>query len=887
MRPESVTWGSRIVSLLQRFKNRRTVEQELDEEVRSYFEILIERSMARGLSREEAQREARVQFEGVEQVKQRVREARVGAPIDTTLQDIHYAWTSLKKSPGFTLFAVLTIALGLGANAAIFSMVDGVLIKSNGYSEPERIVQLWEKPPKYQRNAISGANYLDWSRQVQSFEAMAAETGGAMSYTGSGEPRSLKTGFVSAPYFKVFGVQAALGRTFASGEDQPGSQKLVVLTHRIWMNVFGGDAGIVGRSILLNGEPYTVIGVLPGASEFDRRWNDVWVPLVFPPNPARDYHYLIAYARLKRGVSLQQARAEMSAIAGHIAELYPAIKKGWDATVDRYLDNVVGPNTRLSLKVLMWAVVAILMIGCANLANLLMARGTLRGREIALRMALGARRGRVVRMLLTESLLLAGCGAAVGLVIGFGLLKWIQSLLPPFYFPPEANIAMDGRVLLFLAAVTILTGIAFGLAPAVQASQWDAAQSLKEGGRTNSASRRKAYARHVFVAAQVATAFILLAGAGLLLRSFQRLMNVNVGFETEGVVGAGLPLKMEKNPDAAKLTLYVNQLLDEVRATPGVQAAAVASALPLTGWGDGMPFYMADNRDKRLGSGFKIVTPGYFPALRLRLVAGRVLDERDTENSPPVVVVNESFVRAYLPGQNALGNRILVEKIAPSRHGLGPMTSWEIVGVVADEKGNGLDQTEDVGAYASFAQDPVVVGLGLVARVHEDSGKMIKSIERAVWRVDKNQVLDNPMTMGRIKAESVTYRRLPAVLLGGFALLALLLACTGIYGVLSFVTAGRTQELGVRAALGASRGDLVRLVVGGGSIPVLVGVALGLGGAVGLTRFIRSMLFATSPLDATNLMTVAVLLLVVALAACLVPAWRAARADPMSALRQE
>ncbi|HEV3198049.1 MAG TPA: ABC transporter permease, partial [Bryobacteraceae bacterium] len=422
----------RIMHLFRRLWDRRAVEQELDEEVQSYFEVLIERGISRGMSREEAQREARVQFESAEQVKQRVREVRVGASIDTTLQDIRYAWRSLKKSPGFTLFAVLTIALGLGANAAIFSLVDGVLIKSSGYPEPERIVKLWEKPPKRQRNGIAAANYLDWSRQNQSFDAMAAETGGALSYSGGGEPRSLKTGFVSAPYFKVFGVQAALGRTFASDEDQPGSQKVVVLTHRIWMNLFGGDPGTVGRSILLNGEPYTVIGVLPGAGEFDRRWNDIWVPLVFPPNPARDYHYLTAVARLKRGVSLQQAQAEMSAIAGHIAELYPAIKKDWGATVDRYLDGVVGSQTRLSLKVLMWAVVAILMIGCANLANLLMARAALRGREIALRMALGARRGRVIRMLLTESLLLAGCGATVGIALGFGLLKWVQSLLPPF-----------------------------------------------------------------------------------------------------------------------------------------------------------------------------------------------------------------------------------------------------------------------------------------------------------------------------------------------------------------------------------------------------------------------------------------------------------------------
>ena len=881
-----MAWASRARHLFRRFRDRRKVEQELEDEVQSYFDVLTERGMARGLSPEEARRAARVRFEGAEQVKYRVREARVGAPIDTTLQDIRYAGRSLQKSPGFTFFAVTTVALGLGANAAIFSLVDGVLLKSAGYPDAARIVELWEKPPQRMRNVIAAANYLDWSRQSRSFEAMAAKTDGSMSYSGGGEPRSLRVGFVSAPYFRVFGVQAALGRTFAANEDQPGSSKVVVVTHRLWTSLFGADRGLAGRSILLNGEPYTVIGVLPGASEFDRRWEDVWVPLVFPANPARDYHYLTAVARLKRGVSVQQAQAEMSAIAGHIAELYPAIKKGWGVTLDRYVDRVVDKNTQLSLVVLMWAVVAVLLIGCANLANLLMARATLREREIALRMALGARRGRVVRMLFTESLLLSACGAAAGVALGFGLLKWIQSLLPPFYFPPEASIAMDGRVLLFLAAVTLLTSIAFGLAPAIQASRRDAAQSLKEGGRSNSASRGRLYARHVFVAAQVAAAFILLVGGGLLLRSFQRLMTVNLGFESDGVIAAGLPLEMEKSPEAAKLSLYVNRLLEEVRATPGVQEAAVASALPLQGWGDGMPFHMADNKDKLLGSGFKIVTPGYFPALRLRLLAGRVFDDRDTVTSPAVVVVNESFVKAYLPGQKALGKRILVEKIAPSRHGLGPMTAWEIVGVVADEKADGLDQVEDVGAYAAFAQDPVV-GLGLVARGKGDSGTLIKSIQQAVWRFNKDQVLDNPMTVEQIKAESVTFRRLPAVLLGGFALLAMLLACTGIYGVLSFVTAGRRQELGIRAALGASRGDLVRMVVGGGSLPVLAGIVLGLGGAAGLTRFIRSMLFATDPLDLANLLAVAALLLAVALAACLAPAWRAARVDPMSVLRQE
>ncbi|HXB67125.1 MAG TPA: ABC transporter permease [Candidatus Acidoferrales bacterium] len=879
-------WVNRAIHLLGRWLHRNRVEEELHEEVATWFEIMVERGTARGLTREEAERAARVAFEGPLQVEQKVREARVGAALETMWQDVRFAGRVLAKSPAFTFFAVVTIALGLGANAAIFSLVNGVLLKSSGYPEPERIVELWEKPPKYPRNVIAPANYLDWAKQNQSFASMAAKTGGSMTYSGAGEPRSLRVGFVSASYFEVFGAKAALGRTFAKDEDQPGKEKVAVLTHRLWWNQFGGDRAVAGREILLDGQAYTVIGVLPAAGEFDRRWEDLWIPLAFPPKVARDYHYLTAVARLKRGVSVPQAQAEMSAIAAHIAELYPAIKKGWGATVDRYLDRQVGPQLHLSLVVLMWAVVAVLLIGCANLANLMMARATLRGREIALRMALGARRGRVIRMLLTESLLLSLGGAVVGIALGYGLLQWIQSLLPPFYFPAEANVAMDSRVLLFLAAATILTSVAFGLAPAIQSSRRDSAESLKEGGRASSASRGKLYVRHVFVAAQVAAAFILLVGGGLLIHSFQRLMNVDTGFDSEGVVAADLPLAMGRDPDAMKLTLYVNQLLEAVRAVPGMQAAAVTTGLPLSGWGDGMPFKLPDRRDERFGSGFKIVTPGYFQALRIHLLAGRFLDEGDTAGSPPVVVVNQSFVKSYFPNASAIGKRILVERILPSRHGLGPQASWEIVGVVADEKGNGLDSPSDEGAYGSFAQSPVV-GLGMVARGSGDAGAIVKSVERAVWSVNRNQALEHPMTVEQIKTESLMSRRLPTMLLGGFAILAMLLACAGIYGVLSLVTASRTQELGIRVALGASRGDLVRLVVGGGAIPVLAGIVVGLAGAVGLARFIGSMLFATSPIDGPNLLEVTALFLAIAFAACLAPAWRAAKVDPITALREE
>lgn len=878
--------GARLKECLRQIFQRERLEEDLDDEVRGYLEVLVERAMAEGLTRDEATRAVRIEFEGPEQVKERVRRARMTSTFETILQDIRYAWRLLYWTPAFTFFAVLTIALGLGANAAIFSLVNGVLLKSTGYSEPERIVQLWEKNPGGGRNGISGANYLDWVRQTHSFEAMAAWTGSSMNYTGAGEPVSLRTQSVSAPYFEVFGTNAAEGRTFAKGEDQPGRNHVVVLSHHLWLGRFGGDPDVVGRSIVLNGESYTVIGILPGASAFDRGWADIWVPLTIPLTAARDYHYLQAAARLKANVSIAQAQAEMSGIAARIAELYPTIKKGWGAQVDRYIDHVVGSNLRLSLTVLMWAVIAVLAICCANLSNLLMARATLRSREIALRMAIGASRRRVIRMLLTESLLLSACGGLVGAALGFGLLKWIHGLLPPFYLPPEANIAMDGRVFAFLAVVTLVTSIGFGLAPAITASRRQSAESLKEGGRGSSASRSKIYVRHLFVAGQVAVALILFVGAGLLVRSFERLMHVDIGFNTEGVFAAWLPLPMERNPDVIGTRTYITELLEKVRSVPGVRDAGVASGIPFNGYGDGMPFRLPDKRDKILGTGFDIVTPGYFQALQLRLIAGRYLDETDTEGAPPVMVVNQSFVKRYFPNKNPIGQQILMERILPSRRGLGPMTAWQIVGVVADEKADGLDQMQDSGAYASFAQEPVV-GLGIVVRGLGAPGALIKSVEHGIWAWNKSQALDQPRSVEQIKAESLTMRRLPAVLLGGFATLAMLLACAGIYGVLSFVTARRTQEMGIRAAMGASRADLLRTVVGDGASPVVAGIVIGVGGAIGLTRFIQSMLFATKPIDAPTLLEVSVLFLCVGLVACLVPAWRAANIDPVLALREE
>ncbi|WP_051669539.1 ABC transporter permease [Bryobacter aggregatus] len=870
----------------RRIFQKRRRDTDLQQELASYLELETADNIARGMSPSEARLAARRKLGNITGIREAEHHLNTIRFFETVWADLRFAARGLARNPGFTFFAVLTIALGLGANAAIFSLVDGVLVKATGYPEPDRIVQLWERGPSWPRNVLSPANYIDWTQQSKSFSAMAAENRVSMTYSGGGEPRSLSVGTVSAPYFEVFGVKAAAGRTFAPDEDQAGKGKVAVLTHRLWQGLFGADPQMLGRSVQLNGESYTVIGILPGSSEFDRRRADLWIPLVFDAKPARDYHSYTAVARLKPGVSLAQAQSEMSAIAANIALLYPAIKKDWGATVDRYIDRLVGNQLRLSLTILMWAVVAVLLIGCANLANLLMARTTLRSREIALRTALGARRGRIVRLLLTESLLLSACGALAGVMLGYGLLHWIKSLLPPFYFPAEADIAMDGRVLLFLAVVTILTGIAFGLAPALAASRRDTVEHLKEGGRSNSSGRSKVYARQIFVAAQVAAALILLVGSGLLLRSFERVLHIDTGFQSEGLVSGWLPLAMEQDPDPVKLTPYIHRILDEVRAVPGVTHTAVGTGVPLQGWGDGMPFRKPEAPNDTLGSGFKIVTHDYFAALGLHLVAGRFLDARDTAHSPAVIVVNESFAKRYYPGANPLGKTILVAKILPSRLGLGPELSWEIVGVVADEKGNGLESTTDEGVYASFEQNPVV-RVGLVAKGGGRASSLIPAVREAVWRVNKNQVIDRLRTVEEIKTESMASRRMTTSLLAGFAFLAMLLACAGIYGVLSFVTASRSQELGIRAAMGATRTDLIRMVLSGGAKPVLAGIAIGLIGSIALSRFIQSMLFATDPIDAQVLISVSLLFLTVALGACFLPAWRASSVDPMSALRQD
>jgi putative ABC transport system permease protein len=810
--------------------------------------------------------------------------------MDQLARDLRFGLRMIRMSPGFTVIAVLTLALGIGANTAIFSFVDAVLLRPVPYPHPERIVMVWEKPPGGDRNGISTLNFLDWKHQNTVFTAMAARTGGSMTLTGGDKPVQVQGARVSAPFFDIFGVKAMLGRTFAPDEDEMGKNQVVVLSHRFWESRFGADPHIVGRTLSLNNKPYSVIGVLPAGTSFDRTENLFWVPLAFEPKDmTRDYHWFISFARLKPGVTLEQAQQQMKSIAARIEHDYPQSNKGWSATVDRYQDILVNPDLRRSLWVLLAAVGAVLLIGCVNLANLLLARGTGREREVAVRSALGASRGRLVRQFLTESVLLAGLGGVAGVLVGYGLMIALKSWTPPYFLPSEANVHLDGQVLLFSAAVVIVTGILFGIAPAVHAARSDLVESLKEGGRGATSGAGRVRVRNALVVAEVALAFVLLSGAALLIRSFNRLQQADPGFESTNVITMWMPMTSAQYPDGARIISYLDQVREKLEAVPGVRAAATTSSLPLEGWSDGMPFLIEGqpflDLANRPGAGYKQVSPSYLSALQMRLLKGRWLAETDTTGTVPVIVVNESMVKRYFKGEDPIGKRILIQEIIPGKPALGPEIPWQVVGVVANEKENGLDDSS-AGVYVSYKQNPTTE-TALVMRGSIDPEHLVKSIEAAIWQINKNQALDSIKTLEEIKSESLSPNRLRTTLLGAFAALALLLAAIGIYGVTSYSVAQRTHEMGVRAALGASRWDQLRLVLRGGVFVTALGLGAGTLGALVLTRLLASFLFGVNARDPLTLSIVGVILAMVALAACYVPARRATRVDPMIALRQE
>jgi predicted permease len=807
-------------------------------------------------------------------------------------QDLRFGSRILVRNPGFAVVAILTLALGIGANTAIFSYVDGVLLKPLPYENPERICMVWEKPPGGDRNGISTLNYLDWAGQNTVFSHIAAQRGDSITLTGLGKPSQLRAAKVSAGYFEIFGVRAALGRTFAADEDQPGKPHTAILSNKLWKSQFGEAKDIVGRKILLDSEPYTIIGVLPAESPFDRRYSEIWTPLVFQPKDmTRNFHWFVAYARLKEGVTLEKARAQMNVIGERIAKAYPDSNKGWGVTVDRFADRIVGDQLRQSLYVLLGAVGAVLLIGCANLANLTLARGTAREREVAIRASLGAGRWRLVRQFLAENVLLSLAGGALGITLGFAMVAGLKAITPPFTLPSEASVGIDMRVLLFTLAISVLTGIIFGLAPALQAANPKLAEAMKEGGRGSSSGGARGRLRSALVVTETALAFILLTGAGLLIRSFDQLMNVNTGFDTTNVLTMTLPLSPTKIRDGDQAAQFTERVIGAVGELPGIRDVSITSALPLQGWGYGMPFQIVGkplkDRANRDGCFFKMVSPSYFHSLGIAINRGRGLNQHDLRGAPPVTVINETMARRFFKGENPIGRRIEVQEIVYGKPNLGPEIPWEIVGVIADEKISGLDDNRSAGMYVSYSQSPTRDHVSLIVRGRTNPETMQQAIIQAVQQIDHDQPLSDIRTLARIKTESVGPNRLRTALMAVFAAIAMLLAAIGIYGVISYSVVQRTHEMGLRSALGASTPAILRLVIGGGMVRVALGLAIGLAGALALTRTMKSLLFGVSAADPWTIGGVAFGLILVAVLACYVPARRATKVDPMVALRYE
>src|SRR5947209_814292 len=813
--------------------------------------------------------------------------------MNTLWQDIRYAARMLWKSPGFTAVAVIAVALGVGANSAIFSVVNAVLLKPLAYKDPGQLVLINHNYKKIDlRASVSAPGYAYYRDNAKSFSDVAAFGPMNVNLTGEGEPERLQGMSVTANFFQTLGARAAQGRTFSAEENREGNNKVVVLSDAFWRRRFGGVA-VVGKSVTLNGEPYTVVGVMPPGFQFGREFGptgpDLWSPITFTPqqldpNNNLTSEYLGVVARMKPGVSAGQAQAEMNSIADDLRRQYmPGMDESNWGLLLKPLDAFVVGQIRASLWILLGAVGFVLLIACANVANLLLARAAARQKEIAVRTALGASRWRVVRQLLTESVLLSLAGGATGLLLAMWgvdlLLKLNDNRLPR-----ASEIGLDRNVLLFTLGVSFVTGIVFGLAPAFQTSRVNLHDTLKEGGRSGHAGVRRGV-RNALVVAEMSFAVVLLVGAGLLIRSFTRLQQVSPGFEPRGALAMMVSLPANKYADPVQRAAFMRQMLEQVRALAGVKSAATITTLPMSGFNQSGSFGIEGKptprgQDSPHGSRW-MASDDYFQTMGVPLVRGRYFDARDTADAPWVAIIDEAMARKYWPGEDPLGKRIAFE-------GTAQQPRWrEIVGIVGHVKNEGLEGESRVQYYIPYAQRADSSNLFVVVRAEGDPASLAPAVRGAIAGVDRDLPAYRVTTMEQMVSDSLAQRRFAVFLLGVFAFIALVLAVVGLYGVMSYAVAQRTHEFGLRMALGAQRRDILRMVVGQGLLLVGVGLAAGLLGALALTRLMSSLLYGVSATDPLTYAGIALLLAAVALLASYVPARRATKVDPMVALRYE
>jgi predicted permease len=810
----------------------------------------------------------------------------------TLLKDIQYAVRMLAKNPGFAVIAILTLALGIGANTAIFSVVNGVVLNPLPYPQPNHLVSLYRKAFKFDQASVPYLSFLDWQKGNRTYEAMAGYRGDDYNLTGMGDAERVPIGQVSADFFPVLGENPIAGRFFRADEDRPGGAPVVVLGEGFWKRKFGAAPDVLGRTLMLNGTGYTVIGIVRDNFKIFTE-GAVYVPIGQWNDPTfRDRAIgmgMDVVARLRPGVTLAQARADMDSVAQQQAIEYPDSNGGMGITAVRLLDDLVGKRKPI-LFILLGAVGFVLLIACVNVANLLLARSTGRARELAIRLALGATRGRIIRQLLTESVLVALAGGALGLLLAAWGTNVMLKLLPAA-LPRMDEIGVDGRVLAFTLGASLLAGILFGLAPALKISRSDVQTSLKEGGRSVVRTRNRA--QGVLVVAEIAMALVLLVGAGLMIRSVEQLWRVNPGFDPHNAVEFSVALAPDKITDAAKIRASYRQLLDELTTTPGVEAASLfAGSLPLKGGDSDFPFWPegqpkpATRNEMSLALWYS-VSPDYLRVMKIPLLRGRFITEEDNESAAPVMVIDESFAKETFGGANPIGHHLNIDMLN---------VSPEIVGVVGHVKHWGLDESNrpmHAEMYLPFMQTedkflPLFVnGASVIVRTKGAPASALGAIREEVSKLDSRQVMYDTMTMDEIVARSVRAQRFSMILLGAFAALALLLAAIGIYGVISYLVGQRVNEIGVRMALGAQQKDILRLVVGDGARLAFIGAGAGILVALGVTRLMANQLYAVSATDPLTFAGVAALLVAVALFACYIPARRAMRVDPMVALRHE
>jgi putative ABC transport system permease protein len=878
----------------QRFFRRELTEKRLDVELRFHIEHLIADLVGAGMAPEEARRRARLEFGGLDQVKEECRDIGCSHIIETLVQDLRYGLRQLRRNPGFTVVAVLTLALGIGANTAIFSVVNAVLLQPLPYRNPTRLVKIAETVQN--RGAenpitVSAPDFVDWRDSNHSFEDMAAIMPGNFDIAAADLPGKIHGAYATPNFFAMLGVKPLLGRLFLPDEGEMGRNFVLILSYSVWQQRFGSDPNIIGKGVSQNGQNYRVIGVLPQSFVFT--WGyfgrntqrfEIWAPLLIAPDMLgdREFHPFLVVARLKPNVGLWQARSEMSAIAQHVAQQYPATNRSMGVQVISLQDQVVH-SIRPALLILLGAVVLVLLIACVNIANLLFGRSIQRSKEMSVRMAIGASRLRLFRQLLTESLLLAGLGGCLGFLLGVWGTHLLVSIIPPDV-PRIATVAMDRSVVMFTVAITLLTAIIFGLSPALASSKVELTAYLKEGFGTLASGAGSRMARRILVVSEMALALVLLLGAGLLIKSFWHLLNSDLGFSPNNLLTMKLNPTGAKDSTPAQMRVFASQILNQVNNLPGIQDAAITSRLPLSGGMTVRASYALGANSIALGEqgpqgDYSEVTDDYFRAMGIPVLRGRGFSTQDRANSPPVVIINSVMARQLWPNKDPIGKQLTVSSLEGE-------AIRTVVGLVGPIRGQSLEEAPGAQIYAPYSQDPSD-SLYVVIRTTSNPENIARAVRKRIFKLDRNVPVEDMMTMEQVLAGPTVLPRFYTSVLGLFAALALILAAVGIYGVMSHVVAQQTHEIGVRMALGADRRDVMRLILGKGFKLTFAGVCIGIAGALCLTRFLSSLLYGIKPTDPLTFIAVSLILMGVALLACYIPARRATKVDPMVALRYE